>query len=47
MYALIERLNREGVTIIMISHDVDAAMRYANRVLRIDGGRGEMTEVGA
>lgn len=35
MYALIEKLNREGVTVIMISHDVDAAMRYANRILHI------------
>jgi len=47
MYALIEGLNREGVAIIMISHDIEAAVRYATRVLRIGGGRGEMTEVGA
>ena len=26
MYALIQKLNREGVTIIMISHDIHAAM---------------------
>ena len=38
MYALIERLNREGVTIIMISHDIAAAVRYATHILHIGGG---------
>ena len=33
MYNLIEALNREGVTIIMISHDLAAAMRYATHIL--------------
>ena len=35
MYALIQKLNREGVTIIMISHDIHAAMAYASRILHI------------
>ena len=35
MYGLISRLNREGVTIIMISHDISAAVRYASRILHI------------
>ena len=35
MYALIERLNREGVTIIMISHDIAAAVRYATHILHM------------
>ena len=35
MYALIESLHREGITIIMISHDVEAALRYASHVLHI------------
>ncbi|MCR5138340.1 MAG: ABC transporter ATP-binding protein [Oscillospiraceae bacterium] len=36
MYDLIEKLNREqGITIIMISHDIDAALRYASLVLHI------------
>ena len=35
MYALIEELNREGVTIIMISHDISAAVRYASHILHI------------
>ena len=35
MYALIESLHKEGITIIMISHDVEAALRYASHVLHI------------
>ena len=35
MYELIRSLNEEGVTIIMISHDVSAAVRYANKILHI------------
>ncbi|MGN0571416.1 MAG: metal ABC transporter ATP-binding protein [Candidatus Fimenecus sp.] len=36
MYALIEKLNREdGITVIMISHDIAAAIRYASHILHI------------
>ncbi|MBQ7430898.1 MAG: metal ABC transporter ATP-binding protein [Butyrivibrio sp.] len=35
MYDLIEKLNNEGVTIIMISHDINAAVRYASHILHI------------
>jgi zinc transport system ATP-binding protein len=35
MYDLIRRLNREGVTIIMISHDMEAAVRYATHILHV------------
>lgn len=36
MYTLIEKLNREdGITVIMISHDVAAAVRYARHILHI------------
>ncbi len=35
MYVLIEKLNKEGITIIMISHDVSAALRYASHILHI------------
>ena len=36
MYTLIEKLNREdGITVIMISHDVAAAVRYASHILHI------------
>ncbi len=33
MYSIISELNSEGVTIIMISHDVDAALKYATHIL--------------
>lgn len=36
MYTFIEKLNREdGITVIMISHDVAAAARYASHILHI------------
>ncbi len=35
MYELIASLNHEGVTVIMISHDLSAAMREASHVLRL------------
>ena len=36
MYDLISKLNRDdGVTIIMISHDINAALKYATHVLHV------------
>lgn len=36
MYDLIERINKEdGITVIMISHDISAAVRYASHILHI------------
>ena len=35
MYGLIERLNKDGVTVIMVSHDFSAALRYASHILHI------------
>lgn len=35
MYKLIKLLNDEGITVIMISHDLSAAMQYATHVLHI------------
>ncbi len=35
MYQLIERLNKEGITVIMISHDIHGAVRYASHILHI------------
>ena len=37
LYALIEGLNREGVTIVMISHDIAAALRCATHILHVGG----------
>ena len=35
MYDLIEGLNQEGITIIMISHDIMAAVKYASHILHV------------
>ena len=35
MYQLIQGLNEEGITIIMISHDIAAAVQYASHILHI------------
>ena len=36
MYSLIDRLNKsDGITVIMISHDIEAALRYSNKILHI------------
>jgi len=38
MYELIGNLNRDGITIIMISHDIAAAVRFAGHILHIGTG---------
>ena len=41
LYALVEQLNRDsGITVIMISHDVHVALRYASHILHIGGQSG-------
>ncbi len=35
MYSLIKELNAQGITVIMISHDVSAAIKYASHILHI------------
>ena len=35
MYELIQKLNEEGITIIMVSHDMQAAVLYADHILHI------------
>ena len=37
MYELIKQLNDEGVTIIMISHDITSVKKYASRILILGG----------
>lgn len=39
MYELIARLNREGITIIMVSHDLHSALNYATHILHLGGGQ--------
>lgn len=35
MYELIKSLNKEGITIIMVSHDMQAALKYATKILHV------------
>lgn len=35
MYEIIEDLNKSGVTVIMVSHDISAAVKYASRILHL------------
>ena len=35
LYELIAKLNKDGMTIIMVSHDIHAAVKYATHVLHI------------
>ena len=35
LYELISALNREGITIIMVSHDISSAVKYATHILHI------------
>ena len=35
MYSLIEKLNKDGITIIMISHDISAAVKYSSHILHV------------
>ena len=40
MYKLIERINRKmGITVIMVSHDMQAATRYATHILHLGEDR--------
>ena len=37
-YALMQRINREnGITVIMVSHDIGAALQYATHILQVSG----------
>mgnify|MGYP003290432994 CR=1 FL=1 len=35
LYALIESLNQSGITVIMVTHDMTAAIRYASHILHV------------
>ena len=35
LYGVIEKLNKEGLTVIMISHDISAAVNYATHILHL------------
>lgn len=38
MYEAVSELNRNGLTVIMISHDISAAVKYANHILHLSHG---------
>ncbi len=38
MYELIDGINKSGVTVIMVTHDISAALRYANTILCLRSG---------
>ena len=35
MYELISALNKEGMTVIMVTHDIPAAIKYSSHILHI------------
>ncbi|NLL77208.1 MAG: metal ABC transporter ATP-binding protein [Clostridiales bacterium] len=35
-YSMIQELNRRGIAIIMVSHDIKAAVRYASHILHVE-----------
>ena len=35
MYNVVKNLNKDGVTIVMISHDITTAVRYASHILHL------------
>lgn len=36
LYEVLKKINNEGITVVMVSHDVDQTLSYANKVLHID-----------
>jgi len=43
LYETLAELNRDGVAVVMVTHDIDAAARYARRVLHL----GDAADTGA
>jgi len=35
LYRLIKQINADGMTVIMVSHDIDAAIKYASYILHL------------
>jgi len=36
LYGLLEKLNKQGITVIMISHDISSAVKYAKKILHMN-----------
>lgn len=39
IYKMLHKLNKEGLTIIMVSHDVERCLQYCTRVVEIENGK--------
>lgn len=39
LYEMLEKINENGTAIIMVSHDSQRAVKYANKVIKLDGRR--------
>jgi zinc transport system ATP-binding protein len=37
LYRLIENIHNDGIAVIMVSHDIGAAVRYATHILHLAG----------
>jgi zinc transport system ATP-binding protein len=35
LYALLQKINREGISVVMVTHDTEAARKYANHILTL------------
>ena len=35
LYSIIKKLNDDGITIIMVTHDIETSMKFANKILHI------------
>ncbi len=35
-YSILEELNRDGVTVIMVSHDIENSLKYSSHILHLD-----------
>ena len=36
MYEIVSELNKQGLTVITISHDLEAAKKYASRIITLE-----------
>lgn len=39
IYKLLHKLNKKGLTVVMVSHDLDRALKYSSRVIEIENGK--------
>ncbi len=39
IYQMLHKLNKQGLTIIMVSHDIERCLKYCTRVVEVDNGK--------